>query len=175
MTKEIYTTAFRTVSFVSDILNSTKDKIIATIVDESEENESGLKTNERISVMVQMTCLHACLSIFNKLTFSVGNRDLRDMYKNVADDINTPAAKLVSFGINSYYGNISIDELKKLNDELKGNAVAASLLRARVKSYVYNKKIDFKIKQQIASALGMRVTPNSNPNLIENSNKGKLN
>ncbi len=173
MTKEIYTTAFRTVSFVSDILNSTKDQIIATIVDESEENESGVKISERISVMVQMTCLQACLSIFNKLTFSVGNRDLREMYKNVADDINTPAAKLVSFGINSYYGNISIDEMIKLNNEFKGNAVAINLLRARVKSYVYNKKIDFKTKQQIASALGMHVTPNSNPNIMPNNYRGK--
>lgn len=165
MTKEIYTTGFRTVGFVSELLNNDKNDIIATIVDESEENESRTELTKRINLFIQMLCLQVCLGIFNKLMFSVGNKDLRELYKAVADDINNPAAKLVSFGINSYYGSISIEELTKISNDLKGNLVATNLLKSRVKSYVYNRNLDYKSKQQIASILNMSIGANNNPNL----------
>lgn len=159
MTKEIYTTGFRTISFVSELLNNDKNDIIATIVDDSDENESKSEITNRINILIQMMCLQTCLGVFNKLMFSVGNKDMKDLYQNVAEDINTPAARLVSFGINSYYGKISINELKEISAELKGNIVATNLLKARVKSYVYNRKVEYDTKQQIASVLNMSLGP----------------
>jgi hypothetical protein len=157
MTKEIYTTGFRTVGFVSELFNNDKNDIIASIVDESEENESKHEIETRINLLIQMISLQTCLGVFNKLTHSIGNRDLRDLYKDVAHDINNPAAKLVTFGINSYYGTIVLSDLKELAQDLKGNLVAMNLLKSRVKSYVYNKNLDYKTKQQIAEILGMSI------------------
>jgi hypothetical protein len=162
MIKEIYTTGFRTVSYVSEMLNNSKDDIIATLVDESGEYESRSEAEFRISQFIQMMCLQTCLGVFTKLMYSVGNKDLKEIYKNVATELSTPAAKLVSFGINSHYGNFSIKELKAIEIDLRGNTVALNLLKARVKSYVYNKKVDYKIKQQIAATLNMTIGPVSN-------------
>jgi len=162
MTKEIYTTGFRTVSFMSELLNNDKDDIIASIVDESEENESKHEIESRINLFIQMLSLQTCLAVFNKLTHSVGNKDLKDLYKDVAIDIDNPAAKLVTFGINSYYGTILLTDLKALAEDLKGNLVAINLLKSRVKSYVYNKSLDYKTKQQIGSILNMSVGPINN-------------
>lgn len=157
MTKEIYTTGFRTVGFVSELLNNDRNDIIASIVDESDENEPKHEIETRINLFIQMLSLQTCLAVFNKLTHSVGNRDLKELYKDVAADINNPAAKLVTFGINSYYGAISLSDLKELAQDLHGNLVATNLLKLRVKSYVYNKNLDYKTKQQIANILEMSI------------------
>lgn len=157
MTKEIFTTGFRTVSFISEILDDYKAKIVTSVVNKSDEYESKSEIETRINLFIQMMCLQTCLAVFNKLMFSVGNKEMKDLFKRVAEDINTPAARLVTFGINSYYGNISINELKEISDELKGNVVAMNLLKSRVKSYVYNRKVDYNIKQQFASILKMTI------------------
>lgn len=157
MTKEIYTTGFRTVSFISELLNKDRNDIIASIVDESEENEPKFEIEQRINMFIQMMSLQTCLAVFNKLTYAVGNKDLKEVYKLVAKDIDTPAAKLVTFGINSYYGTIVLSDLRDLTQDLKGNLVATNLLKSNVKSYVYNREIDYKMKQQIASILNMNL------------------
>ncbi len=90
----------------------------------------------------------------------MGLKDLKSLFNDVAIDMNTPAAKLVSFGINSYYGTISENELKQIVNELKGNPVALKMLRGRVKSYVYSRNLDIRSKQKFASLLGMSLGPN---------------
>jgi len=77
----------------------------------------------------------------------------------VAKEMDTAAAKIVSFSINSYYGKIDINELKQLCKEFKNNVVALQILRARVKAYIYNNYVDYKDKQKIAGCLDMKISP----------------
>jgi len=49
--------------------------------------------------------------------------------------------------------------LERLAKDLEGNIVALSILRARVKAYVYNNFVDYKDKQRIAAYLDMRISP----------------
>jgi len=161
MIKEIYTTGFRTVGFMSELINSDREEIIDAMVEELDEQDmSKSEVESRVNELIQILCLQTCLNVFSKLMHSVGNKDLKDIYNKVALEMGTPAAKLVSFSINSYYGTFSINELKEVEKELKGNIVALNILKARVKSYVYNRNLDFKTKQQIAEVLNMTLGPN---------------
>ena len=159
--REIYTTGFRTVGFMSEIINSDKDDIIEGLLEELKESEkSKSEIERRVNEIIQLLCLQTCLTVFSKLMHSVGNKDLKELYEKVAAEMKTPAAKLMSFSINSYYGTFTISELKTIEKDLKGNVVALNILKARVKSYVYNRNIDFRTKQQIAEVLQMTLGPN---------------
>ena len=84
---------------------------------------------------------------------------MNDIYDKVADKIGSPAAKLITFNIKTYYGQLSIPELKKINEEFKNNHVAMHLLKSRVYSYVYNNYVDFKKRDQILSILDLKSLP----------------
>ncbi len=159
MIGELYTTGFRTIGYISNMLVNAKEGILEYINAETGGSEDGIYIEKRIERFVQMTSFEACLSVFSKLMHSMGNRDLKQLYVEVARKMGTPAAKLVSFSINSYYGTISPEELKALADELKGNIVALRILRARVTSYVYHRNPDYKTKQKFASYLHMTLRP----------------
>ena len=101
--------------------------------------------------------MQACLGIFTKIVQHVGVKELNTIFNEVAKEINTPAAHLVSFSVNTYYGRINISELKKLSKEFKDNPVAFQILRSRMKAYIYHNHVDFKLKQRIGTFLKMNV------------------
>lgn len=164
MTKELYTTGFRTVFYWSEIIDKAKNSLDKAIRNSIAEDDSRREMEEKITRFLQMIRFQACIGVFSQLTNAVGHKDLKLIYNEVAEEINTPAAKLISFGINSYYGTISMSELKDLAVEFKDNVVAFELLRGRVKHYVYNKKLDYKTKSQIASYMKFKIGP-VNPKL----------
>ena len=107
-----------------------------------------------------------CLGIFSKVINSVGNRDLKPIFDDVANELNTPAAKLISFSIKTCYGKLSIPELKLLYKEFENNPVALRILKARVKSYLYNNYVKYDERQRIASTLKMSLIQPRGNNLI---------
>ena len=160
MIKEVYITGFRTIRYSSQLLIAAKNQLIILLNDDDINETSKSKIQEGVSEFVMMTSYEACLGIFGKIANAMGIKDLKTLFNEVADEMNTPAAKLVSFGINSYYGSISEQELKMIIKELKGNAVALKILRARVKAYVYSRNLPIQTKQKFASLLGMTIGPN---------------
>lgn len=164
MTKELYLTAFRTIGFLGEIIRSSKDELINSIQNKTEQNEGKTAISQRVNMFFQLMSFNFCLGIFSKVINSVGNKELRPIFDDVADSIGTPAAKLVSFSIKTCYGKLSVEELKALAQEFEKNPVAIRILKARVKSYLYNNYIDFRDRQKIAEALKMSLLP-PKPNL----------
>ena len=86
---------------------------------------------------------------------AVGSKDLRPIFTQVAKEIGTPAAKLVSFSIISCFSKIAIPDLESIVDELKDNPVAMSIIRARVRSYLYNNHVSYSDRQKIINAVNL--------------------
>ncbi len=165
MIREVYTTGFRTINYSSNLLVSAKDEIIHALNAEEQILDSNkIEITKSVNTFITASCFEYCLSVFGRIIGSMGMKDLKTLFNDVSDEMNTPAAKLVTFGINSYYGSINELELKSLVLFLKGNPVALSILRSRVKSYVYNKKLDIKTKQRFARLLEMEI-PISKPSI----------
>lgn len=160
MLTELYTTGFRTIGYYSELLESTKKEILEIV--KIEEGESKNEIADRINNFIQMLSFKMCVNVFGKLIHSIGSKELKKIYIEVAENLNTPAAKLVTFSINSYHGSINIKELTTLVNEFKGNIVALRILKFRVKHYVYNNEVDYQTKQKLASILQMTLTPNIN-------------
>ncbi len=156
---ELYLTGFRTVGFLGTIFTDAKDQLTEELKERIKDNDSREVVERKINSFFQFISMQTCLGVFTKLVYSVGIKDFKELYEEVAKQIGTPAAKLVSFSINSYYNEISTKEVSKLAKELKNNFVALQILKSRVKSYIYTNHIDYREKQQLAQALDMRISP----------------
>ena len=156
---ELYLTGFRTVGYLGTIFADAKDQLTEELKERIKDEDSREVVERKINSFFQFISLQTCLGVFTKLVYSAGIKDFKELYEEVAKQIGTPAAKLVSFSINSYYNEISNKEVSKLAKELKNNFVALQILKSRVKSYIYTNHIDYKQKQQLAQALNMKISP----------------
>ena len=89
---------------------------------------------KKIDSFFELSSLNFCLFVFSKVINSVGSKELRATFSQIAEEIGTPAAKLVSFSGYSCFSKIAIQERESLVEDLKDNPVALSIIRARVRS-----------------------------------------
>ena len=156
---ELYNTGFIMIGYLGGIIKEAKDELSLKIEEKISKNDTNQDIERKIYKFLQFISLIACLGVFSKLIHSIGVKELREMYPDIAKTMDTPAAKIVSFSINSYYGKIDMTELEQLSKEFEGNGVALQILRARVKSYIYNNYVHYKDKQKIAAYLNMIISP----------------
>lgn len=149
LVNESYQVCFRSISHVADIISVAKPKLINQI---SEEIENGDKSEiiSKINRIIHNLGYRFCLQSFSNLGSSVGASNMDEIYEDVAKKIGTPAAKLMSFSIKSYYGKLNVSDLEELINDFKKNPVATDILRARVKSYLYQHPVDYKKEQKIS-------------------------
>jgi len=159
MIVELYNTAFRTISFFGKTLLETKTDFIDSLSDKVEDGDTKQKIEEKVNSFFQYIALQICLGVFSKVIHSVGQKDLKDLFIEAANRINTPAADIVTFSINSYYGNLSTGELQRIAKKYDKNPVAMQIIKARVKSYLYQNYVDYRKRQSFASTLHMRIGP----------------
>jgi Calcineurin-like phosphoesterase len=174
MLTELYTTGFRTIGYYSELLTSVKTEIIEMINEKLNSGDGKKEIEERINDFIQMTSFKMCINIFSKLMYSIGSKELKKLYLEVAEKLNSPAAKLVTFSINSYYGTITPKELHDLAKEFKGNIVALRILKFRVRTYVYNRNLDYSTKQKLASCLDMTLGSNTNAERNSGDNDNRV-
>lgn len=156
---EIYFTGFRTVGHLGQLFNDTRDMLVDELSLRLEDSSARYEIEQKISRFIQVISYQTCLSVFSKMIFAVGIKDLNSMFDNVANRIDTPAAKLVSFSINSYYNDLSTHDVVILAKEFKNNPVATAILKSRVRAYIYTNHVDFRKKQALAQALEMKLCP----------------
>ena len=161
-----YNACFRSIDFLTTVIKASEEEITELIFNKfskkQQENFSLAdreKIKNKIINFLQFLGYRLCLASFSNLSLSVGTSNMNDIYDKVADKIGSPAAKLITFNIKTYYGQLSIPELKKINEEFKNNHVAMHLLKSRVYSYVYNNYVDFKKRDQILSILDLKSLP----------------
>ena len=155
MVKEMYKTAFRTIGYFGTIIDSERSHVVEDVLKNKKEGESNNEIKKKIDSFFELTSLNFCLFVFSKVINSVGNKELRATFTQIANEIDTPAAKLVSFSIISCFSKIAIHDLEALVKELKDNPVAMSIIRARVRSYLYNNHVNYSDRQRIIDTLNL--------------------
>ncbi len=155
MVMEIYGAAFRTISYFGAIIKSERELVIEDVINNKEEGVPNNEIVKKIDSFFELSSLNFCLFVFSKVIKSVGSKELRTTFSQIADEIGTPAAKLVSFSIISCFSKIAIPELENLVEELKNNPVAMSIIRARVRSYLYNNHVSVSDRQRIINTVNL--------------------
>ncbi|WP_455069815.1 metallophosphoesterase [Prevotella aurantiaca] len=155
-----YNVCFRSISFFTQILDESQQEIVDFFI-----NKNKGKTNEdviksKIEQLLHLMLLRVCLATFSNLSMSVGTSDLGKIYDEVARRIGTPAAKIISFTIKTYYNNMSMSDLESILFEFKNNPVALEIIKYRVIKYVYNHHLSYDKRQKISSICGLKLINN---------------
>ena len=156
LVREMYGTAFRTISYFGAFIESEKSQLIEDVIKNKKEGESNDDLKKKIDSFFEVTSLNFCLFVFSKVIKAVGNKELRTTFTAIAQEMGTPAAKLVSFSIISCFtSKIAITDLEELVEELRDNPVAMSIIRARVRSFLYNNHVTFNDRQRIIDTVNL--------------------
>ena len=165
---QTYNIGFRVISSFATMIQEESDDMVKSIVDEAKSKGRTVdyySLRDKVGKMVGYFVYKFCLYNFSNLTHSVGTKNLDEIYDSVADQIGTPAARLVSFTIKSYYGKtLNISELRDLYREFDGNPVAQQVLRARALHYVYHNTVERSEKQKIGDICELRLVDKADPN-----------
>lgn len=168
MVVELYYAGFRTVNYLGNTLAQDKKTLVEDIIKDEELDGDTMKISDHINYFFEITTFRFCLFVFSKIINSVGVKELRWLYNEASAQIDTPAADIVTFSIESVYSTLAVDDLKKLVTKYKDNSAAMTIIRARVRSYLYNNYVDVSDRQRIAKALRLdtgdsKITANTLP------------
>ncbi len=108
---------------------------------------------------MQMMNLHTCISVFHKMVESLGMKGFEEEFDKVAEHIDSPAAKVLSYSINSYYNGTNPDKVKKIAKELEDFPVAFSILQSRVRSHLNTNYVNYRDRASIAHSLRLSLKP----------------
>ena len=153
MVVELYYAGFRTVNYLGSTLAQDKKALVEDIIKDEELGGDTMKICDHINYFFEITTFRFCLFVFSKIINSVGVKELRWLYNEASAQIDTPAADVVTFSIESVYSTLAVDDLKKLVAKYKDNSAAMTIIRARVRSYLYNNYVEVSDRQRIAKAL----------------------
>lgn len=153
MLVELYYAGFRTVNYLGTTLSDDKKALMEDIIKDEQIGGDILKIRNRLDYFFELTTFRFCLFVFGKIINSVGVKDLRWLYNDASAMIDTPAAEIVTFSIESVYSKLVVEDLKKLINKYKDNSAAMTIIRARVRSYLYNNYVEVSDRNRIASAL----------------------
>ena len=153
MVREIYNTAFRTISYFGSYIESMKNQLVDDVIKNKREDDTNDDIKKKIDSFFEVTSLNFCLFVFSKVINAVGNKELRSTFNEIAKEMGT---KLVSFSIISCFASkIAITELEELVEELSDNPVAMSIIRARVRSFLYNNHVPINDRQKIINTVNL--------------------
>lgn len=156
--RESYLVGFRALSNLGQKMECGIPELTDFIISQFGYEAGGKKDIEmKLRLHLSSMLYNSCLSVFTQLALCVGTSEINEIFDDIAREINTPAAKVVSFTIKTYYGTMRENELKEIVDEFRNNPVALQIIRARVNHYVYNNYLTYDKKQRIGSICDMQL------------------
>lgn len=172
--EESYNVCFRSIAFFSKMIESSKNDIINFILEKNKDKSSIKEEDIKRSVqkLLHMFLYQFCLQSFANLSRSVGTPDESLIYDTIAKKIGTPAAKVISFTIKTYYNKMQISDLERIVMEFKNNPVVMEIIKAIVLNYVYNNYVSSANRQKIGQICNLKLVDNgfilkNNKDLLE--------
>lgn len=159
-----YNTIFRFLGFFSAMLEKDKELLIETIVEDLKIKEEEKKSRSEnvdkkliektVKNILQFISWRICVDSMTNLMFAVGTKGQNELFDKVNSNIDSPAFKIVTFAIKTFYDKIDINELKKLFIDVKDNYLAKCILREYIKRYLYTNIIDGPKRDKIIQIVG---------------------
>lgn len=159
-----YNTIFRFLGFYSGMLVKDKELLIEAIVEDirsKEEEKSSRRGNVDVKLIektvrniLQFISWRICVESMNNLMFAVGTKGQNELFDRVNSNIDSPASKIVTFAIKTFYDKIDAKELEKLFDDVKDNYLAQCILREYIKKYLYTNFVERSKRDRIIQIAG---------------------
>lgn len=159
-----YNTIFRFLGFYSGMLEKDKELLIETIVEDIKKKEEEKKSRrgnvdiklieKTVRNILQFISWRICVDSMTNLMFAVGTKGQNELFDKVNSNIDSPASKIVTFAIKTFYDKIDIKELEMLFDDVKDNYLAKCILREYIKRYLYTNFIERNKRDRIIQIAG---------------------
>lgn len=159
-----YNTIFRFLGFYSGMLEKDKELLIETIVEDIKKKEEEKKSRhakvdvkmieKTVRNILQFISWRICVDSMTNLMFAVGTKGQNELFDRVNANINSPASKIVTFAIKTFYDKIDTKELQKLFDDVKDNYLAKCILREYIKRYLYTNIVERNKRDRIIQIAG---------------------
>lgn len=173
--EESYKACFRSLAFFNNLVDNSEEEIIKYIIEHNKDkaNFDSDHIKNKVQKLLHMLLYHNCLMSFSHLSRAIGTSNAPEFYDAVAQKINTPAAKIITFTIKTYYNKMHIRDLEEIVAEFKNNPVAMEIIKARVLNYVYNHYVDFSDCQKIGQLCNLKLV--DNPVVARNKKRAQNN
>ncbi|KGK30294.1 metallophosphoesterase [Cellulophaga sp. E6(2014)] len=159
-----YNTIFRFLGYYSGMLQKDKELLIETIVEDIKKKEE--KKNKRhgnldvkliektVRNILQFISWRICVDSMTNLMFAVGTKGQNELFDRVNSNIDSPASKIVTFAIKTFYDKIDTKELVNLFNDVKDNYLAKCILREYIKRYLYTNIVERNKRDRIIQIAG---------------------
>jgi hypothetical protein len=170
--KDTYKSNFRFISFFAKSIDDEKQEIVDSLLRDNPKLQTMKydEVDEKIARLLQLLLLRVTLSVFSHLSVSVGTSGIDEYYEKVAQEIDSPAAEIITFTIKSYYAPMKITDLERLMSKYRNNIVVTSIIRSRVCQYVYDHNLPRQTKQRLGNICGLKMI-DSHSSVIAQRNK----
>lgn len=153
-----YLAGFRALAFQGQLTSEATSLLVESMKERHGlEDKDKLEIESRVRLCFSSLFYGSCLNMFTYIAMTVGASALDKVYGPVAQKIDSPAAKLVSFSIESYYKKFNLTELTRILKDLKNNVIARRVIRARVRNHIYNTPLSEPDKQRLCDLCNMKL------------------
>jgi len=160
LTEQAYDVGLRFLQFFLSASSTAKDEIVDNIKHHLLENPN--IDNERLekearNLFLLMT-YGVIFGVIRKIGFSVGTKELDEVYVSIEGQKETPAVSLINQTIQlQFMKNLDITTIGNLYSRLKDNPACGRVLKEIVIQYVYMHHVGYKEKQQLTAAIGLPI------------------
>lgn len=108
------------------------------------EHMTKLEKMGQVETTFGMLAFQSALGVIDRIANAIGSNQLLKISKNAAEQIDTPAAHLVNFSIQGWYGkNLDIKKVKQYAEKWESeNPIALHILWEVIETYCYKHKVD---------------------------------
>ncbi len=159
-----YNTIFRFLGFYSGMLEKDKEILIEAIVDdikkkeEEKKNKSGevnvKMIEKKVRNILQFISWRICVDSMTNLMFAIGTKGQNELFDKVNLNIDTPASKIVTFAIKTFYDRVDTKELENLFEDVSDNYLAQCILREYIRRYLYTNFVERNKRERIIQIAG---------------------
>lgn len=157
LTEQAYDVGLRFLQFFLSLSSTAKDEIVENIKHHLLENpniDNDRLEKEARNLFLLMT-YGVIFGVIRKIGFSVGTKELGEVYESLDEQRATPAISLITQTIQlQFMKNLDVARISNLYSELKDNPACGRVLKEIVIQYVYMHHVGYKEKQQLTAAIG---------------------
>ena len=166
-------TGLRFLDYFIEISDSAKKEIVNFIANNLSEHPS--LSDKEIEKKAEDTYIHITYGVINstinKIASSIGSKEASEIYRLLEQKGDTPAHSLIRQSIELQFGKkLTIENVKKCSEKIKGNAVATRILKEMVIRHIYMFPVDYREKQQLSSLLKISI---KGQRLLDQRSRGK--
>lgn len=174
LTRTSFLTGLRYLSFYFKITKSLKTEIVEEITKilNKEVSLTDVEVTDQARKLFYQFCYSMSFSVIKKISFSTGNDQLTQIFKKIAEEIDTPAVHLISLCIQlEFTKKINRDEILAVKKKMDMGTISYRLMQEVIMQHLYLHNIDYADRQWLSSKLDL---PMKNQRYLQNQKQTKI-